>query len=45
MHTEPRAARVFLLARLSPRPGDCGRYPEERQDRLKISGFTPADYN
>ena len=26
MHTEPRAARLFLLARLSPRPGDRCRY-------------------
>ena len=26
MHTEPRAARVFLLASLSPRPGDRCRY-------------------
>ena len=27
MHTEPRAARVFLLASRSPRPGDRCRYP------------------
>ena len=26
MHTEPRVARLFLLARLSPRPGDRCRY-------------------
>ena len=27
LHTEPRAARLFLLARLSPRPGERCRYP------------------
>ena len=27
LHTEPRAARVFLLACLSPRPGERCRYP------------------
>ena len=27
MHTEPRAARFFLLASRSPRPGDRCRYP------------------
>ena len=27
MHTEPRAARLFLLARPSPRPGNRCRYP------------------
>ena len=26
LHTEPRAARVFLLACLSPRPGERCRY-------------------
>ena len=26
MHTEPRAARLFLLASRSPRPGERGRY-------------------
>ena len=26
MHTEPRAARLFLLASRSPRPGDRCRY-------------------
>ena len=26
LHTEPRAARLFLLARYSPRPGERCRY-------------------
>ena len=26
LHTEPRAARLFLLASLSPRPGERWRY-------------------
>ena len=30
MHTEPRAARLFLLASRSPRPGDRWRYPTSR---------------
>ena len=30
MHTEPRAARVFQLASLSPRPGERCRYPAKR---------------
>ena len=31
LHTEPRAARLFLLARLSPRPGERCRYPAKTQ--------------
>ena len=30
MHTEPRVARLFLLASRSPRPGERGRYPTQR---------------
>ena len=41
MHTEPRAARVFLLARLSPRPGDRCRYTaSNRTDLLPMSSET-----
>ena len=29
LHTEPRAARVFLLASRSPRPGERCRYPAQ----------------
>ena len=29
LHTEPRAARLFLLASLSPRPGERCRYPAQ----------------
>ena len=42
MHTEPRAARLFLLASRSPRPGDRCRYhaqsidmPESHQQKLR----------
>ena len=30
LHTEPRAARLFLLARCSPRPGERCRYPAQK---------------
>ena len=39
MHTEPRAARLFLLACLSPRPGDRGRYPA----KLMTDSVPPPD--
>ena len=31
LHTESRAARLFLLARLSPRPGERCRYPTQSE--------------
>ena len=37
MHTEPRAARLFLLASLSPRPGDRCRYPPTALYHWQIS--------
>ena len=30
LHTEPRAARLFLLVRFSPRPGERCRYPAKQ---------------
>ena len=37
LHTEPRAARFFLLASLSPRPGDRCRYPTKMKTTFKHS--------
>ena len=36
LHTEPRAARVFLLASLSPRPGERCRYPTQSDTELNM---------
>ena len=45
MEREAGLARVFEIENRWFRLGDpCGD-PEERRVRLKISGFTPADYN
>ena len=34
LHTEPRAARLFLLASPSPRPGERCRYPAPAYERF-----------
>ena len=34
LHTEPRAARLYLLACRSPRPGERCRYPTTLQVAL-----------
>ena len=36
MHTEPRAARLFLLASRSPRPGDRCRYPAKHETKKPV---------
>ena len=45
MEREAGLARVFEIENRWFRLGDPCGYPEERRVRLKISGFTPADYN
>ena len=44
MHTEPRAARIFLLASRSPRPGDRCRYPAQpiNKNPSNLNYMSPA---
>ena len=39
LHTEPRAARLFLLACLSPRPGERCRYPAKTMPRISLKSI------
>ena len=42
MHTEPRVARLFLLPRCSPRPGERCRYVPNQMPRSKHTIFAPV---